>query len=845
MAIDKELADGIKLLLKGEEAGFNILYSHTYNYVYGRARLIMQNEEDALDLTQETYIRAYKGIGALEDVNNVFAWLGSITYNQGMTALKKKRDVLVSEEAEGVFDIIESTDSDLQPEESAEAKATSKIVMDMIDELPELQRAAVMAYYYDDMRVEDIATAFECSTGTIKSRLNYARKFLKEKVMEHEKKNRYKLCSVSPAIIIMALKSLLATKEYTVAPEVASSVYTKVCSAMGVATITSSAMETATTAAKTAASITGTTVASATASSVATTIAAKTGLSLGVKLAIALTSVATIGTIGTAVVVHNINNNNSQTTTTTTTEADYFEWELNGDTLIIKGKGAMPDYYSVDYPIEENPSPFAGNDAIKNIIIEEGITSIGPFTFEKCPVENLTLPSTLEKIDWGAFSDCTNLKNIDSLNNVKTIEGSAFDGCSSLETLEILSDSVSINAGAFAHCSTLKTVKITGCTMLEDSAFEDCSSLENIDISGDLTTINEGTFSGCTSLKEIVLPSGITSIEAHCFSFCALLENIVIPDSVTTIISSAFMNCPNLRSITIPASVTSISPEAFSENTYLKTIRGTKGSAAEAFAKEQGITFIDINTQEPAKPTTPTNTGGTIEGTDITWKLTDNTLTISGKGVVPSFGEFYIDDSFVKPDSPWYQYADEIYTVILEEGITNVGAYTFYGFDNLTEVIFPESMSFIDGYSFSYCKNLRTVTIPGHINITGINTFYACTALESVTFEKGIKHIGPSTFGYCANLTDISLPEGLEIIDDGAFAFCSKLSNISIPDGCETLVRNAFRRCIRLTDIEIPASVTSIDPSSLDTKYIKTIYGTAGSAAEVFAKENGITFIEK
>lgn len=824
MAIEKELADGIKLMQNGDEVGFNILYSHTYNYVYGRARLIMQNEEDALDLTQETYIRAYKGIGALEDINNVFAWLGSITYNQGMTALKKKRDVLVSEEAEGVFDIIENTDSDLQPEESAEAKATSKIVMDMIDELPELQRAAVMAYYYDDMRVEDIATAFECSTGTIKSRLNYARKFLKEKVMEHEKKNRYKLCSVSPAIIIAALKSLLATKEYSMTPAVASSVYSSACGAVGVAPSVTSV---------------------GTVASAVTTVAAKAGLSLGTKLAIALTSVAAIGAIGTGIIVHNINNNNSPEATTVTTEADYFEWELNGDTLIIRGKGAMPDYSSADYPIEENPSPFAGNDAIKNIIIEEGITSIGPCTFEKCPVINLTLPTSLKKIDWCAFADCTNLKNIDSLNNVETIEDSAFYGCSSLETLEILSDSVSINVGAFAYCSALKTVKITGCTMLEDSAFEDCSSLESINISGDLTTINEGTFSRCTSLKEIVLPSGITSIEVYCFSDCVLLESIVIPDSVTTINSSAFVNCPSLRSITIPASVTSISPEAFIGSTYLKTIRGTKGSAAEAFAKEHGIIFIDINTNEPAKPSTPTSTSGTIEGTDLTWKLADNTLTISGEGSIPSFSEFYISNTSVKPDSPWYQYADEIYTVIFEEGITDVGAYTFYGFDNLTEVIFPESMSLIDGYSFSYCKNLRTVTIPGHIDQTGIRAFYACTALESVTFEKGIRCIGPSSFGFCANLTDISLPEGLEVIDDGAFAYCFKLITINIPNGTQSLVRNAFRWCIRLTDIEIPASVTSIAPTALDAKYIKTIYGTASSAAENFTKENNIIFIEK
>ena len=128
MAVEKDLLKGIELLKEGKEEGFNILYSYTYNYVYGRAKVIMKNEDDALDLTQETFVQAYKGIQQLEDVNNIYAWLGGITYRQGMKMFRKKREVLVREEAEGIFEDVEDSDSDYHPEAAAEEKVTADIV---------------------------------------------------------------------------------------------------------------------------------------------------------------------------------------------------------------------------------------------------------------------------------------------------------------------------------------------------------------------------------------------------------------------------------------------------------------------------------------------------------------------------------------------------------------------------------------------------------------------------------------------------------------------------------------------------------------------------------------------
>ena len=304
MAVEKELIQGINLMLEGKEEGFSILYSQTYNYVYARAKYVMKNEQDALDLTQETYIQAYKGIHSLKDVNNIYAWLGMIVYNQGMKIYgKREGEVLVNEEAESLFEDVINEDQDLLPEESAEAKATSNIIMEMINELPELQRAAIMAFYYDNMKIDEIAEAFDCSANTIKSRLSYAKKFLRDKVEEHERVNQYKLHSLSPAIIVFAFKTLLSGEGYALSATAAQNVYGGACAMVGVAPAAIAAGEASVGIAAGVAveGAVGTTATAATTTTTAATAAvAKVGMALGTKVAIGLAAVVTTGAVAVA-----------------------------------------------------------------------------------------------------------------------------------------------------------------------------------------------------------------------------------------------------------------------------------------------------------------------------------------------------------------------------------------------------------------------------------------------------------------------------------------------------------------------------------------------------------------
>ena len=291
MAVTKELKDAIHKMQTGDDTGFAIFYEQTYPYVYAKAKYIMHNEEDALDLTQETFIQAYRGISSISDVNNVYAWIGGILYRQGMKIFNKKKELLTGEEQDYLFEEMESNDA--TPEQTVEQQATVNIIKGMIDELPELQRVAIMAFYYDNMKIDEIASMCECSSNTIKSRLNYAKKFLKEKVEVHEKQNRYKLCSVSPAILLLAFRSLFAEPQYKMPAQAVKGVYMASCNSLGINTVSSVVAGGSTYAS--AGTVAGTTAATA----------AKAGL--GIKIGIAAAALLTYGGI-TAAVPINMNN---------------------------------------------------------------------------------------------------------------------------------------------------------------------------------------------------------------------------------------------------------------------------------------------------------------------------------------------------------------------------------------------------------------------------------------------------------------------------------------------------------------------------------------------------------
>lgn len=181
---------------KGDNQALNDLFTATYNDVYYFALKTMKGETLAADVTQETFITIFRNISTLNDPVAYPAWSRQITYRHCLQHLKKQnREITVDENEDGmtIFDVLEEERTEFIPEENLDRDDFKKTILDMVDSLPTEQRTAVILYYYDELSIKEIAEIQGVTEGTVKSRLNYARKAIKASVESYEKKHNVKL----------------------------------------------------------------------------------------------------------------------------------------------------------------------------------------------------------------------------------------------------------------------------------------------------------------------------------------------------------------------------------------------------------------------------------------------------------------------------------------------------------------------------------------------------------------------------------------------------------------------------------------------------------------------------
>ena len=163
---------------------------------------------------------------------------------------------------------------------------------------------------------------------------------------------------------------------------------------------------------------------------------------------------------------------------------------------------------------------------------------------------SINIPSSVTRIEWGAFSGCSSLTSINIPSSVTFIGNFAFAGCSSLTAINIPSSVTCIGQGAFYGCSSLTSINIpSSVTCIASWAFRDCSSLTSINIPSSVTCIEEVAFEGCSSLTSINIPSSVTRIGYNAFSGCSALKTIVIQSDRIKLGQSVFKNCGSIYAI--------------------------------------------------------------------------------------------------------------------------------------------------------------------------------------------------------------------------------------------------------------------------------------------------------
>ena len=206
MEIDK-LTALVVAVQQGDHQAADDLYTQTHKGLYYHISKTVNDPELAQDLLQETFIEIYQTIGNLKEPAAFLKWSRQIAYHRCTAYDRKTKDKTVDENEDGqsVLDTIEEDRTEFIPDAALDQEDLKQTIHAMIAELPMEQRSALMLRYFDEISVKEIAEIQGVSEGTVKSRLNYARKSLQKSVEEYEKKNGIKLHCVGALPLLLWL----------------------------------------------------------------------------------------------------------------------------------------------------------------------------------------------------------------------------------------------------------------------------------------------------------------------------------------------------------------------------------------------------------------------------------------------------------------------------------------------------------------------------------------------------------------------------------------------------------------------------------------------------------------
>ena len=452
------------------------------------------------------------------------------------------------------------------------------------------------------------------------------------------------------------------------------------------------------------------------------------------------------------------------------------EWSFDESTstLTILGDGNMTDFdynaHAPWYEIREN---------IKNVIISDGVLSIGKCAFYDCRnLVSVTIPHSVNHIGQSAFGNCVSLSAVDIPESVSGIDSWAFESCHSLTSI-VLPDSVRYTGNSvFYDCIALKSITLSdGLMSLNDYLFENCQSLDEIVIPENVGFLGYGLFYGCNSLQTVSMPKNISSLAPYIFYGCTSLRDLNIPESVAEISEYAFYGCESLTSLELGNSVILSGTYIFGNCSGLQSfcIPSENVTVSEGlFANCGSLRSISIPNSIKTIGAYAFSGCGSLESLTIpasTVNIADNAF----EGL-----KSLTQVEFMCPVvSNWFEGNDAIQTVVLGQSVSAVENSAFKDCSSLTSVIVTEqTISSIGEYAF--------VNTPWYDNQPG-----------------NVAYLGSLLLGYKGEPVDVIVNDTTVAIASGAFRNCVSLKSISIPNSVVRFGEEIFDGCVNLSDLYI------------------------------------------
>lgn len=275
----------------------------------------------------------------------------------------------------------------------------------------------------------------------------------------------------------------------------------------------------------------------------------------------------------------------------------------------VKLGNAVSGYY--EYSYYENGGAliekYTGKES--NCIIPETLDGYTVFAIEGYSfswnlfVHNVILPNSILYIGNEAFKGCLFLRSVLLNDGLTVMDCSALRSCIFLKSIVIPDSVTEFNGGMFTDCWSLKSVKMSeNVTEIGPSTFWACKRLKTVDIPKSVTIIHYNTFADCDKLETVTLPEGLTYIGRESFADCPKLKIDSFPDTLEEIADLAFEDCDSLGKLVIPDSIKEISGNAFDGCKSNVIFSTTKGTYAEAYAREHSISIYYSDTGETWTP---------------------------------------------------------------------------------------------------------------------------------------------------------------------------------------------------------------------------------------------------
>lgn len=406
------------------------------------------------------------------------------------------------------------------------------------------------------------------------------------------------------------------------------------------------------------------------------------------------------------------------------------------------------------------------------------------------------------------------LLNYDTMNaEVVETQGSAYSGNITIPS--------SVSYNNISYC-----VKSIG-----KLAFYRCNGVTSVTIPATVTSIGSSAFEECTSMTSLTLNEGLESVGGSAFEGCTGLQTLTLPSTVNTISINAFKNCKGITDVYCYAeNVPETDENAFDATPTEKSTLHVPANVVDDY--RAAWPWSDFKEIVPLKNTSLIDNGiifavkddGTLEVTG----LVAGTTTVDILSTVTIDGTEYQVTSI---GAHAFEGRSDIEYLSIPSTIISIGEYAFIdcGSSMTVNIADPEAWCKMElgnehssplssaGKVLVYDIETDEIVIPEGVTTIGNYTFYQCRCITSLTIPGTVKTIGSSAFEDCTGLTTLSLNDGLESIGGSAFEGCTGLQTLVIPSTVNSITVNAFRNCTGITDVYCYAeNVPDTDDNTFD-----------------------------